>query len=52
LFKALADTVKKEKKIKVMTNVRGERLVARQAASESNLEVLGVRALRAGKQST
>lgn len=49
LFKALADTVKKEKKIKVMTNVRGERLVVRLAASESNLEVLGVRALRGGK---
>jgi flavocytochrome c len=46
LFKVLADAVKKEKNIKVMTNTPGVRLIIRTASTTSNSEVLGVRAIR------
>ena len=46
LFKVLADAVKKEKNIKVITNTPGVRLITRAASTASNSEVLGVKAIR------
>ena len=46
LFRVLADAVKKEKNIKVLTNTPGVRLITRATSTASNSEVIGVRATK------
>ena len=46
LFRVLADAVKKEKNIKILTNTPGVRLITRATLTASNSEVIGVKATR------
>ena len=50
LFKVLADSVKKEKNIKILTGTRGLRLITRATSTGSNSEVIGVKADRKGSE--
>ncbi|MBP7764432.1 MAG: FAD-dependent oxidoreductase [Syntrophaceae bacterium] len=52
LFKVLADAVKAEKNIQVMTRTSGTKLFTRSTASAANLEVVGLAASSKGKAIT
>jgi len=50
LFKVLADAVKAEKNIKVMTSTSGIKLITRPAVTAANSEVLGIKAISKRKE--